>query len=229
MGFNDHVYVLESPDSGQESAYGDPAWSSRFRPVEVLNDYEGIKCPVNPEHQRAGRRIGALEVVFRGQLRSDFLWTWHSQPMLIERAVSVFEKSDLTGYRLDPVTIFSNRSKREVRDDIRLFELVAIGKPVPTDPLSGVRELFSCESCGLRKYSSYTNGLLLREEEWDGSDVFTVREYWKHIIVSERARSVIEEAALTNCALVRTRDVSWGKTVRPEDVYRRREKKSPRA
>ncbi len=73
------------------------------------------------------------------------------------------------------------------------------------------------------RYSSYQNGILVDEAQWDGSDFFTVNGYPKHILVTERVKDLIIAHRLTNCVLIPAEKLRWPETVmRPEDLYRER-------
>jgi hypothetical protein len=59
-----HFWKLEGLGTAHEQADWDDGM-----------DWEGIVCPVNPGHQRAGKRITDLHVVVRSQAISDFIRT----------------------------------------------------------------------------------------------------------------------------------------------------------
>jgi hypothetical protein len=73
----------------------------------------------------------------------------------------------------------------------------------------------------MTRYSSYTNGIIVDEEEWDGSDFFTVDGYPMRIIVTERVKDLVVSAGLTNVLLIPSGNLRWPEgSVRPEDVPR---------
>ena len=57
------------------------------------------------------------------------------------------------------------------------------------------------------------------EQNWDGSDFFTVAGYPNFILVTERVKNFIIEYGLINCAVIPSQDLVWKSLVRPEDFY----------
>jgi hypothetical protein len=207
LHFPDPTYVDGVPD------YGETDWGRIFKPIETLNGFESVKCPIDSGHQRVGRRIGRLEIILRQRIRSDFLWTWFSDCLVGPRVVDLLEKTGATGYRLEPVKIVRARYDEDL--GAKLFELVPTGTPVPMDPRSGVRLTYRCEACGIEYYSPFSNGLQLNVSKWGGEDVFVPKEYWKYIEVTERLKDAISAEGLTNCMLVKTENFHWPETVPP--------------
>ena len=69
------------------------------------------------------------------------------------------------------------------------------------------------------EYSSFRNGIIVDEKEWDGSDFFVINGYPKFILVTERVKRFVIEHHLTNCELVPSEKLEWGTTIRPEDIF----------
>lgn len=91
----------------------------------------------------------------------------------------------------------------------KLWELVVTGSGGAAHESSGIVELFRCASCGLVRYSAFEHGITVDESKYDGSDFFTVSEYPKYVLVSERAKAVIEQARLTNVTFVESSKLQW--------------------
>jgi hypothetical protein len=185
---------------------------------------ETIRCPVHPEHQRAGKRIGNLVVVLPSEKVGDFVWTWYSDCLITEKVLNLFREAGITGFTVKPVEIKPKTEKGHLLTKSRvLWELVVTGKGGDADPRSGIRLVYTCPHCGMIRYSSFQDGIIVDEQTWDGSDFFTVTGYPKFILVTERAKDLIVEHGLTNCALIRSQDLAWGSDPRPEDMYERGE------
>ena len=84
---------------------------------------------------------------------------------------------------------------------------------------SGIRFLEKCDICGLSVFSSYSNGIHVDAESWDGSDFFSLEEV-QGIYVSERVAAFVIDQQLTGSALTPTEYVAWPSGVsRPEDAF----------
>ncbi len=220
-------YRLSSPLPAGESLTGRPLygrvdWYEKYRPAEWAEgvEFEQVTCPLAPQlHQHAGSRVGGLRVVLPSAKIADFTWTWYSEPIVTDRVAALFAEARLTGYRTKRV--FVEKVKRPSRKPgpplPTLHELDVVGRGGDAHPLSGIRLLYECPGCGLRRYSSFREGIVVDQSGWDGSDFFTVNGYPKFILISEQAKKVIVGNKLVNCLVVRSRDLRWGDMSRPED------------
>lgn len=222
-------YELSDPDRlrhyGEgEYLYGQSSWERQYGLAEWADDVklESIVCPVNPGHQRAGKRLTDLTVMLPSSQVGDFVWTWYHDCLITERVLQLFRQAGLTGFKVRPVVVekVKRPGKRRLEDIPRLWELVVTGKGGDTRPESGIRVIYRCEACGYTQYSSYRNGILVDEEQWDGSDFFTVNGYPKHILVTERVKDLIIAHRLTNCVLIPAEALRWPDMPRPEDYLK---------
>ena len=53
---------------------------------------ETVVCPINPGHQRGGKRLGSLSVVLPQKHETDFIWTWHNDCLISPQALSILMK-----------------------------------------------------------------------------------------------------------------------------------------
>jgi hypothetical protein len=216
-------FDLTYPDSLFKGplVYGSPTWRKQFPPAREGegNDYEVVSCPEFPDHRRTGLRRGPLKIVLPRRT-SDFTWTWQSDCIITERVAALFSTAGLTGFDVQPIVFDTSVGPTlSGADGHRLLELVALGATVAA-PESGIREVYHCRHCELRVYSSYRKGIQVRQDDWDGSDFFTVRGYPKIRLVTERVKKVIVENRLTNCVLIRADEMIWSKYLsKPEDTY----------
>ncbi|MDA8215416.1 MAG: hypothetical protein M0Z64_09105 [Nitrospiraceae bacterium] len=216
-------YTLRIPDPVRGPLiYGNPDWLRKYRFAEWADDVEleSITCPVYPGHQRGGKRIGELKIILSSAKIGDFVWTWYSDCLITDRVYKLFKEAGFTGFKVFPVTVKKiKRKAKNVEEGIpRLWELVVTGKGGNAHPDSGIRMFYKCDACGLIKYSSFRNGIIVNKSEWDGSDFFAVNGY-SFILVTERVKQFIIEHKFTNCALIPSHELQWGKMTRPEDVY----------
>jgi len=219
-------YELSAP-YGDETyeLYGRPEWERIYRRAEWADSVklESIICPLYPGHRRAGRRLTDLTIILPSPRVGDFVWTWYSDCLITDWVLELFQRAGFTGFEVRPVTVerVKRLGKEGLEDIPRLWELVVTGRGGDARPESGIRVIYRCEACGLVEYSSYRNGILVDEDQWDGSDFFTVNGYPKFILVTERVKDLIIAHRLTNCALIPAEKLRWPKTVpRTEDYYR---------
>lgn len=216
-------YTLQQTYPDEEyPVYGSPGWRKEFGTASWADevDMESIICPVYPLHQRAGKRIGNLVVVLSSQRVGDFVWTWHSDCLITDRVLHLFQKAGFTGFTVNSVTVKPKTEKGKQLAKIPvLWELVVTGKGGDADPKSGIRLIYTCPHCGLIEYSSFRNGIIVDEQAWDGSDFFIVTGYPKFILVTERVKDFIIKHDLTNCALIPNQQLVWKSLTRPEDIY----------
>jgi hypothetical protein len=166
-----------------------------------------------------------LHIVLPSPKIGDFVWTWMSECLVTDRVLQLFRQAGLASFEVRPVVIERVRrlDKRRLEEIPTLWELVVTGRGGDARPESGIRVVYRCEACGLVRYSSYQNGILVDEEQWDGSDFFTVNGYPKYILVTERVKDLIMAHGLTNCVLIPAEALRWPDGMpRPEDVYLKR-------
>jgi len=221
---NEKFYHMRWPDADKvdSAEYGMGKWESTFPAAEWDDnvEIESVACPIIPGHARAGTRIGDLRIVLTSPRIGDFVWTWQSECLITEGVRQLFEGTGVSGYDLSPVTV--TKVKRKPHDTgphlPALWEVVVTGRGGDALVESGVRVIYRHEPCKLVRYSSFTNGLLVDRNLWDGSDFFTVNGYPKMMLVSERVKEVIVANALENCMLIEASKMTWGSVSRPEDI-----------
>jgi len=178
------------------------------------NDWEGIVCPVDPGHQRAGRRVTTLHVDIIKSRIVDFSSTLLDN-VITDHALNVLKAAGLTGFTVKPLVIESYPKRLDPQSVPTLWELVVTGKGGHAHPDSGIVLKRKCDACGFVRYSAYENGIIVDESIYDGSDFFTVTEKPAYILVNERAKSVIENHCLTNVSFIESSKLEW-----PEGVIK---------
>jgi hypothetical protein len=216
-------YKLQQPYSDEEYLiYGQPNWEKRFGRASWTDEVvsETIQCPVYPGHQRAGRRIGNLVITLPSEGVGDFVWTWYSDCLITDKVLQLFQRADFAGFTVNPVVVKPKTEKGKKMTIVPvLWELIVTGQGGNAHPDSGIRLIYTCPHCGLAKYSSFRNGIIIDELAWDGSDFFTVTGY-QFILITERVKSLIIRHNLANCALIPCPDLVWkAGIVKPEDIY----------
>jgi len=138
--------------------------------------------------------------------------------MITDRVLSLFRGAGITGFTTRPVNIrLVGRSRREraPAEVPRLWEFVVTGSAGSVHPDSGIRLLVDCPDCGLVAYSSYTNGIIVDEQQWDGSDISSVKEWPNICLVTEKVKKLIVAQGLTNVILIPAEALRW-----PDDIPR---------
>lgn len=170
------------------------------------NDWEGIKCPVDEGHQRAGRRITDLKIDLPSAKVPHFMTTILSDWIITEEVAALFEEAGFTGYTLKPVIV--DKVKRGNKNDIPLlWEFIVTGRGGDAHPKSGIKLKYECSACGDILYTGFGKGLFVDESQWDGSDFFIIWPLPKFIIVTERVKEFIEKHKLKNCKLIPTTEL----------------------
>jgi Protein of unknown function (Gmx_para_CXXCG) len=177
------------------------------------NDWESVVCMKNPGHQRAGRRIGNLSLDILARNILDFARTMLSDVVVTDHARDVLERAELTGFIFEPTDVTGALPRRDGVAFPRLWELVVVGQGGPAHKDSGIAKLRECSECGLVEYSAFEHGIVVDVSRYDGSDFFTVVEYPKYILVSERAKAVIQANRLTNVTFIESTQLQWPKGV----------------
>jgi hypothetical protein len=220
-----YYYCLGYPNRNfGEFIYGDPSWLRKFDAADWDKKLEfeiiSRNCSINPKHKNA-IRTAALKVELPSPNLGDFVWTFYSECLITDRVLGLFKDKGFTGFDIKPVEVVKvKRARKGVEYDIpKLWEFIVTGKAGTAHPDSGIRVLWECEGCKEIEYSSYTNGIIVDESKWDGSDFFTVNGYPRYILVTERVKEFVIEQQLINCSLIPSQNLQWGPHIRPEEVY----------
>jgi hypothetical protein len=206
--------------------YGQPDWEERFGRATWGKEthYNDIVCPIDPTHPRASGRCTYLTIVLPFPEIGDFIWTSYSEAVVPDRTLSLFRNAGFTGFEARPVKlerIIGNRKQGAQPAIPPLWELVITGKGGDAAAESKIRLIDHCEGCGYKEYSSFHNGIVVDETNWDGSDFFTVNGYPKFILVTERVKNLIMSHQLTNCVLIPSHELQWRSGFRYEETLQR--------
>jgi Protein of unknown function (Gmx_para_CXXCG) len=143
----------------------------------------------------------------------DFSRTMLSDLVITDHALQVMREQGLTGFKAHPAVIDGVANGVTPSDLPKLWEFIVTGSGGAAHDSSGIVEIFRCASCGLVRYSAFEHGIAVDESRYDGSDFFTVFEYPKYVLVSERAKAVMEQARLTNVTFVESTKLQWPRGV----------------
>lgn len=183
-------YELEKDDKYPDVWYSD---ADEFDPFTL------VKCPKDPDHQRGERDFNVnLWVDIKKSKMGDFVPTVYSDWLITDRVAEIFKTYNLTGYKLNPVKVCNKEL------DFNLWELVITGSAAKSHPDSGINLKSRCQYCGLTRYTPIKKGvgIIVNEATWDGSDFFTIIEYSKHVLVTEKVKEIIEKNDLKGVRLI---------------------------
>jgi len=170
------------------------------------NPFFTVKCPVHDGHQRANRDINTqLCVDIKKQKIGDFVSTVFSDWLITDRVAEILQTHCLTGYRLQPVNVCNNKM------DLNLWELIITGSAGKAHPNAGISIRNYCEYCGATSYTPIKKGvgIIINEADWDGSDFFTITEYRKFVLVTEKVKKVIEENNVKGVLFASLSEIGW--------------------
>ena len=205
--------------------YGRPAWETRFGKAcwseKSAGFHTGRLLPPYGEPRKD------LTVILPSPRVGDFVWTHYSDCIVTDRTLALFKQAGFTGFETRPVIVEKiERLSRKRREQVilpPLWELPIIGKGGDAAPESGIYPVYEIEDCYMKRfrYSSFRNGIIVDEANWDGSDFFTISGYPKFILVIERVKEFIIDHRLTNCALIPSHKLEWGSGITPEESHAR--------
>jgi len=213
-------YSLKHSNAGKaHQVYGRPEWGRRFGPAEWSRKAVGLS------EGRIALPVGApsvdLTIVLPSPKVGDFVWTWYNDCIVTDGTLSLFRQAGFTGFEARPVIVEKiKRLSRKRREEVTippLWELLIAGKGGDADPESGIHIIDQIEDRGISLYSSFRNGIIVDETNWDGSDFFIVNGYPKYILVTEQVKEFIVGHQLTNCALIPSHKLEWSSGIRPEE------------
>lgn len=178
--------------------------NNKFQDVEYAEgtDWKGIVCPKYDDHQRAGERIGDLKIKINNKV-GDFLWTFLSETIVSDRVADLLSDNKITGYDLKEVEVINLASP------LKLWELKVIGDGGEAHNDSGIKLIEKCEYCSKVRYSPYKNGIIININNWDGSDIFCIVGYPRHILVTERVKVLLEKNKITGVKYTPSHELKW--------------------
>jgi len=188
-------YELERDNKYPDVWYSE---SEEFKPFIT------VKCPKYPGYQRGERDFNVnLWIDIKKPKLGDFVSTVYSDWLITDRVAGIFKAHNITGYRLQPVKVCN------MKLDFNLWELIVTGSAGRAHPDSGLKLRLHCEYCGLTRYTPIKKriGIIVDEKQWDGSDIFTIVEYWKYVLVTEKVKRIIEENKLRGVKVVPTSEL----------------------
>ncbi|MEW6533782.1 MAG: HEAT repeat domain-containing protein [Thermodesulfobacteriota bacterium] len=212
-------YHLDYPSDTPHQVYGRTEWQRRFGTGSWSDKVGGLSTGrLVPPY---GETRVDLTIMLPSPKIGDFVWTWASDCIVTDRTLSLFTQASFTGFKARPVTVDKikrvSKKRREKLTIPPLSELLIQGKGGDAAAESGIYPLYEIEDSGGLQYSSFRNGIIVDESNWDGSDFFTANGYHKYILVTERVKECIIGHQLTNCALIPSHKLEWGSGVRPEE------------
>jgi hypothetical protein len=180
--------------------YLDPPRLKGLAEESLDTKYERIVCPVDEDHKRGGKRIGALSVIVHPSRVGDFTFVWGGGILVSQKVLDLFEKYRVTGFKAERVKASYPKTIKGGPPD--LFELVATGWGGFAALAAGVKLAESCPGCGYKEYTIAEPSRLIDAAAWDRSDLFIVWPLPGYKFVSDRLADIIRQEKLSGVKVV---------------------------
>jgi hypothetical protein len=159
--------------------------------------YETVICPINPEHQHRGKRLGEL-VVKAPAVSNDVLWSVYSECLVSNSVRKRIQSVQLRGVTFKQAKVNGAKGQND-----NFCELVITGWGGVAPPESGVHLITACHFCGYREYSAANfPSAIVDVNQWDGSDFFLVWPLPQFIFLSDRAKEFFVLANVSGIKLL---------------------------
>jgi hypothetical protein len=148
------------------------------------------------------RQIQDISLELYGVTLLDFIWVDSPQIFVNWSLMNLLKQSGLSGFtfrnanivawwRDDPATgEIVNWLEREEAPP--LYQLVILGKGGSILPQNQVQAQSVCSECGAADYEFLTEGILVDQTQWDGSDIFTLNELGWAFITERFLKSLVD-------------------------------------
>jgi hypothetical protein len=158
-------------------------------------------CPVDPAHNRSGKRPGELQLILPDTQLQDFAWTSYGDCLIQDRVLKEFTSAGFTGFYSRPVHLRREHDATELLPT--LWELQITGWGGMARAESGVTRTERCPICGWQIYTRFTNpALLIDDANWDGSDFFMVWPMPRYVFIADRVASLIRSKGFTGADVI---------------------------
>lgn len=162
-------------------------------------EYAHKRCPVHGT-RAVGRKDGANMTVMMAKGIVPIIHTsWRLA--CTDYALHALRKAGVTGWELRPEPVKVRR--RGVRRNIPTYHEIEItGRGGSILHNEGVRILEECPHCGAKRYTCPTNGIHIAPNQWDGSDIFSVKERRGIFLVTEKFAEVVRRKRFRGLSLI---------------------------
>jgi hypothetical protein len=131
-----------------------------------------------------------------GSKKTDYLWTDLVYIFCIsERIVRCFIENKITGWQTYPVEVFG-KQKEKIKG---YYGFSIIGGECQRD--RSPSKIVTRQAVSKGKPFDVYHGLFFRKEDWDGSDIFIIRDYGG-IVVTEKVYKLLKKEKVTNIKLI---------------------------
>ena len=166
------------------------------------------------------KQINNLRMELFGQELLQIVWT-DVAPLFSDPLVQALTSSNLHGFTFRPVDIVAwwkaNPSTNEIENVLLwedapiLHQLLPVGAGVSILNHNRVKVSILCTECKAEKYSLLDHGIIIDKSQWNGSDLFTVKEYPALLIITERFVQWLSQNRIGNYEVIHTSDFSFSK------------------
>ncbi|MBK7140494.1 MAG: hypothetical protein IPH75_00265 [bacterium] len=161
-------------------------------------------CPVDKAHNVGYYREGTIYLILPSTKVPPIFWTWASECVITEQVAELFDRENVTGYRLEKVVATGvRRGSKDLSTVPPLYELIVTGWGGMASPASGVKLVHKCGGCGYTKFSGVKDpAKLIDITQWDESDLFIIWPMPKYYLISPRLKQILKRNHLRQFKLV---------------------------
>jgi hypothetical protein len=193
----DKFYVLLPPlESASDIAYATISGEQAYE----INICE--RC----ERASFGRQLRNLSIEIFGERIVGFVWPDDASLIISKELMACLNSEGLKGIDFRPVRVVAwwrSDTNSEMVNWIKnspspeLFQIVVKGEGGSLSSTSQIEIRSSCDKCGVREFAA-ERGLHVNTLEWDGSDIFTVKEFPNYVLVTERFLNTLSRCGAQN-------------------------------
>jgi hypothetical protein len=162
-------------------------------------------------------QINNLAVELYGKKFKDYIWT-DDDVIVTPSFANNLRASGLKGFNLKMVDIVAwwhqDRDTGGIIDWSQfefpkpLYQFIVTGHGGSIMSTNSVQVMDTCSNCGTGNYKLLKNGINIDLNQWDGSDVFRVKEFSGYIFVSENFINFLSENNIQNYSIKPAKDFS---------------------
>lgn len=171
--------------------------------IYPLSEEQVNDCQVCGRIGRYPKREFAVDV--EGGKKFPDILECAAYPLMIvsKDVIDAWKTEGISGFSAYPVTVRNMSSPKEY------YHVVVEGRCEPDLEKMGFKIVKQCESCSAVTYDKpiwSNDNFAIKEETWDGKDLFTARYFPAIVLCSERVLETAKKYKHTNCRIVPLED-----------------------
>ena len=182
-------YILYPSKSAENIVYGNVGGEHRLTPTWEVNNCRKCRRPIST------KQINSLPIELFGEELQSFVWT-DEGPLFLDSIVQSINKSNLKGFSFRQVEIVVwwkvDESVNRIGNALEwengpiLHQVIPLGVGGSVLNHTRVKVSIPCKVCKIEEYTLQQRGIIIDETQWDGSDLFTVKEFPSLLVITDR-------------------------------------------